>query len=128
MRSVIGTTALKIVAALVGFGAIMALAFLTHGPADILQTGAPPAAPTAQPTRAEVLVERYDCWRLGESPPADMAGQIPGHAIVTLPAADKTVYRATLVGPALEQVAHDYPDLGWRPAIDRGLIVHGFCR
>jgi hypothetical protein len=67
---------------------------------------------------AAALIARHGCWTR-EAPP-DMAGVIPGHAVVTLPGDDEPSY----VGPrwtgrALERVFE---------GTHEDLVVHAFCR
>jgi hypothetical protein len=74
------------------------------------------ARPVERPVPlAERLSDRHDCW--SGNAPADMAGEIPGHVVVTYEG--RTVYSAALVGPALEQLFD---------GTDHGLTVHAFCR
>ena len=62
----------------------------------------PQPAPVVEPTRAEVLAERHDCWQ-GEAPEdVDM----PGHVVWQHPDG-RTVYSARLVGPALDTLFGD---------------------
>lgn len=64
------------------------------------------------------LVQRFDCWN-GEAP-ADMAGEFPGHVIVTEAGALNPVRGgAALVSRAFEQVFD---------GVDHGLRIHAFCR
>lgn len=61
----------------------------------------PPAIAPEQ-TRAELLIERHDCWT-GKAP-ADV--DMPGHVIWQHPDG-RTVYSARLVGPALDTIFAD---------------------
>lgn len=62
------------------------------------------------------LMERHNCWT-GPAP-ADMAGTIPGHVIVTVDGETRGAGRR-MVGKALSQVFN---------GVDHGLTVRGFCR
>jgi hypothetical protein len=73
-------------------------------------------AESAAPSRADRLIEKHGCWT--STAPADMAGQVPGHVVAST-ADGRTVYSATLVGPALDQTFG---------GPDHGLVVHAFCR
>ena len=73
-------------------------------------------ADSASPSRADRLTEKYGCW--SGAAPADMAGQLPGHVVVSI-ANGRTVYSAALVGPALDQTFG---------GDDADLLVHAFCR
>lgn len=69
-------------------------------------------------SRVQALVERHDCW-VGKAP-ADMEGQIPGHAVVTYTGDPGPVYEGGLtVDLALRQVFEGK---------EQGLEVHAFCR
>ncbi len=87
-----------------------------------VQMDAPPrgsSGPQAAPGSVPWLVERHDCWS-GAAPP-DMAGAVPGHAVVTWPGADDATYGGRrAVEAALEQVFGDEET--------PGLEVHAFCR
>lgn len=74
-----------------------------------------PTAP-AEPSRAEVLIKKHDCWT-GEAP-ADV--EIPGHVVLTLKNG-KTVYEGSLGVEAALQHIFDAP----LPGIKE---VHAFCR
>jgi hypothetical protein len=92
-------------------------------PADQLVSSTP--APRGTPQH---LMRSHDCWTMTEGPPDDMAGELPGHVIVLEPGATTATYSERLVGPALEQLALDHPELGWEPAVEHHLTVIGFCR
>lgn len=78
-----------------------------------------PEAPVApEPSRAEVLVEKHDCWT-GEAP-ADMVGVVPGHVVLTLKNG-KTVYHGSLGVEAALQHVFEEPLPGIK-------AVHAFCR
>lgn len=84
----------------------------------VVEQEAPAPATPAEPSRAEVLVEKHDCWT--GAAPADMEGVIPGHVVMTLKNG-KTVYRGSLGVEAALQHVFDEP----LPGI---LEVHAFCR
>lgn len=73
--------------------------------------------PAAPATDAELLIDAHDCWT--GNAPVDMAGQIPGHVVVTTANGVTRLGGARLVGQSLDQLfagkAH-------------GLTVHAFCR
>jgi hypothetical protein len=90
----------------------LVLAFSTQ--ADVQAAADVPSGPSY----AQILLERHDCWT--GAAPADMEGQVPGHAVVTWPGAVEASYgggRAVMA--ALTHV------FGTER---RGMIVHGFCR
>jgi hypothetical protein len=62
------------------------------------------------------LVAANECWT-GEAP-ADMAGQVPGHVVVTMDGTAR-VGGDRLVGKALGQMFD---------GADHGLTIHAFCR
>jgi hypothetical protein len=70
----------------------------------------------SQPSAVQRLLAGHDCWS-GRAP-ADMAGRLPGHVVVSV-GAGRPRYSARMVKPAL---AHVFDDA--HPAI----TVHGFCR
>lgn len=73
--------------------------------------------PNAVGSSAELLATN-DCWT--RRAPADMAGRIPGHVVVTRAGARAPVYAgARTTGAALAQIFD---------GVDSGLAVHGFCR
>jgi hypothetical protein len=81
-------------------------------------TSSASSAPSERATRStlgERLIEVHDCWT-GDAP-TYMAGQIPGHVVVTT-RKGRTIYSASLVGPALDQVFG---------GSTRGLTVRAFC-
>jgi len=80
------------------------------------EAAAPISVPLETPSKPELMMHRHGCWS-GEAP-ADMAGKLPGHVVVSRPGRGP-VYSAKLVGPALDHVFH-----GAHP----GWTVHGFCR
>lgn len=85
-------------------GAVLAMSVTpAHGVLDTSGTHA------QQPTRAERIVERHDCWS-GAAP----AGVEPTHAVVTLPG----------------QVARRVPaDVGYGIWLDHDPgVLHAFCR
>jgi hypothetical protein len=65
------------------------------------------------------LVRQHDCWVSAADMPTDMAGRLPGHAVVSTVAEPAPVYSGELVGPALDEVFGQ---------ADTGLTVHAFCR
>lgn len=73
--------------------------------------------PTPAPSKAEVLIDRHDCW--SGPAPADMEGELPGHVVVTTSAGETVYAGSRRVGQALEQVFE---------GADHGLTVHAFCR
>lgn len=79
---------------------------------------APAPAPPAEPSRAQLLIEKHDCWT-GDAP-ADMKGKIPGHVVLTLKNG-RTVYHGDLGVEAALQHVFEGPLPGIR-------TVHAFCR
>ncbi len=67
-------------------------------------------------TSTAALIAAHDCWT-GEAP-ADMAGTIPGHVVVSVDGVARYAGER-MVGRALEQVFD---------GVDHGLAIHGFCR
>jgi len=65
---------------------------------------------------AAALLEAHDCW-VGDAP-ADMAGQFPGHVVVSVDGVPRYAGER-MVAKALAQVFD---------GADHGLRVHGFCR
>lgn len=63
------------------------------------------------------IAAKHDCWT-GEAP-ADMAGQMPGHVVVSTPNGDVVYGGPRLVSKALSQIFE---------GADHNLNVHGFCR
>ena len=114
------TTFLQIVkrrlAMLGGFAVGIGIMALLAPPAVLEFDRSELPAESASPSRADRLVTKHGCWT--SEAPADMASQLPGHVVASTPEG-RTVYSATLVGPALDQL------FGGR---DRGLVVHAFCR
>lgn len=110
--------------AVAGFAVGLLVVSLVGAAAQVQTAPSPAVVPSVVPESAPLspaavrvgrLVERHGCWT-GEAPPA-MAGQVPGHVVVTAP--DGAPHLSVRwVGPALEQV------LGER---DHGLTVHAFC-
>ena len=81
---------------------------------------------TVTTTYAQQIMAEHDCWTMGEPARAEF----PGHVVATSPR-DYTVpvYGGPrLVDLAIEQVAHDVPELGWDQGVDHGLVVYAFCR
>ena len=74
------------------------------------------AVQLGEPSKAERLLERHDCWT-GEAP-ADMAGVIPGHVVYSHGDGAK-LGGPKVVGAALDQIFG---------GADTSLTVHGFCR
>ena len=107
LRSVL----LRTLALPIGF--VVALAV---GLAGLNASGLPADTVGSYPSAAQRLLDRHDCW--SDHAPADMAGRLPGHAVVSL-GAGAPHYSARMVGAALDHVFH-----GKHPA----LTVHGFCR
>lgn len=70
----------------------------------------------AAPGSVPALVQRHDCWT--GAAPAEQAGRVPGHVVVTVRGGDPQL-SATLVDAALAHV-FEVPR--------RGLTVHAFCR
>lgn len=114
-------SALRTIATKVGTVVVGATLGLGIGAAGALayQQVAPQPEPISyedvqeQPSRAEVLIERHDCWT--SDAPADMRGELPGHAVVTVGGR----VRYTDSTAALEHVFHsEHPQM----------VVHGFCR
>jgi len=71
----------------------------------------------AAPGSPRALVEMHHCWT--KEAPADMAGQIPHHAVVTIGAGLPEYVGRKRVGRALEHVfEHRHPEM----------TVHAFCR
>ncbi|MFI5624270.1 hypothetical protein ACIA03_12465 [Nocardioides sp. NPDC051685] len=68
------------------------------------------------PGSPAALIEKHDCW--SAEAPRDMAGKLPGHAIVAT-GSDPRYVDAHLTGKALDQV------FGGE---DHGLVVYAFCR
>jgi len=69
------------------------------------------------PGSPRALIEQHDCWT--GAAPADMAGRLPGHAVVTVGAATPAYVGTNGVGPALEHVFEQrHPNI----------TVHAFCR
>lgn len=76
-----------------------------------------PRTSTSTPAHpAAALIEEHSCWT-GEAP-ADMAGVLPGHVVVTVGGVTR-LGGERMVGKALEQIFE---------GADHGLVVHGFCR
>jgi len=86
----------------------------------------PGPVPPLADSFAQQIMARHACWTSGE--PA--LSEIPGHVVATSPRdlACPVYGGPPLVRLALQQVAHDRPDLGWGPGVDRGLVVYAFCR
>jgi hypothetical protein len=103
-------------AVLAGFVLGIATVALFAPPAVIEFDRSELPADSAAVSRADRLVERHGCW--SGPAPADMAGQLPGHVVVTT-SAGRAVYSERLVGPALDQTFG---------GPDAGLLVHAFCR
>ena len=88
----------------------------------VLQLGADPGSGETQPGKPlapgspTALIERYDCW--SDEAPHDMAGKLPGHAIVATGSAPRYV-GSDLTGHALDQIF---------AGKDHGLVVYAFCR
>jgi len=71
----------------------------------------------AAPGSPRALIEQHDCWT--GTAPIDMAGRIPGHAVVTIGTGAPAYVGTNGVGPALEHVFEKrHPDI----------TVHAFCR
>ena len=94
-------------------GFVVALAV---GLAGMDGPGLPADTVGLHPTAAQRLLDRHDCW--SDRAPADMAGRLPGHVVVSS-GAGAPHYSARMVGPALDHVFR-----GKHPA----MTVHGFCR
>lgn len=95
--------------------AAVGIAVAPHHPHS--SKGQTPAA-LAPTSPAAALLEEHDCWT-GEAP-ADMAGQVPGHVVVTLPGRDEPTYGGrALTEAALDQVFGE---------AEHDLTVWGFCR
>ncbi|MGH3350874.1 MAG: hypothetical protein ACRDPS_09435 [Nocardioides sp.] len=88
----------------------------------VVQLGSEPDAGGVQagrplaPGSPAALIERHDCW--SKESPRDMAGRLPGHAIIATGATPRYV-GADLTGKALDQVF---------AGTDHGLVVYAFCR
>jgi hypothetical protein len=96
----------------IGAVALCALALRTQ--IEVRQLAETPPSPS----RVDVLMERHDCWRGDQAQPADV--WLPGHVVISPPGTTRAVYRgrnATTL--ALTQ------EFG---GVDRGIVVHGFCR
>lgn len=100
----------------------IALGIWTMYAAALVQLGSAPEADglpagrSVAPGSPAALIAKHDCWS-GEAP-ADMAGRLPGHAIVATGAAPRYV-GSGLTGKALDQVFS---------GADHGLVVYAFCR
>lgn len=101
---------------------LLALAFTWFAPTYLAPNWAPGTDEQVMAIRPHAedsppaLVAAHDCWT-GEAP-ADMAGVLPGHVVVTMN--DHTrLGGSVLVGKALKQIFE---------GVDHGLAVHGFCR
>jgi hypothetical protein len=95
-------------------------AAVSHLPATMVMAPPPAPAPAApaEPSRAEVLIAKHDCWT--GAAPADMEGVVPGHVVMTLKNG-KTVYHGSLGVEAALQHVFDAPLPGIK-------AVHAFCR
>ena len=89
---------------------------LAVGLAGVDAPGLPAETVGSHASAAQRLLDRHDCW--SDRAPADMAGRLPGHVVVSS-GAGAPHYSARMVGAALDHVFH-----GKHP----GLTVHGFCR
>ncbi len=104
--------------ALAGFGLGMVVVGLVGSSAQIFAAPADTRVAPGPPTRVERLIAAHDCWTTAA--PADQAGQLPGHVVVSRPGR-AAVWSTQWVGPALEQTFSDVPDRR------RELVVHAFC-
>lgn len=119
-----GRTARALAVMTVAFGgSALATAAAVHhlGLDDQLVVESGTSRPAHDPVseRAAALSKKYDCWN--GAAPADMAGKIPGHVIVTVrtPEGRRTRHSATHVSAALDHV--------FRAPVP-GMVVHAFCR
>ena len=87
------------------------------GPVNMTMPEQETPSATAEPTRAQVLMEKWDCWA-GEAP-ADMQGKMPGHVVVT-EGGRTFVGGSVKVGTALSHIFEGTPT-----EIE---VIHGFCR
>lgn len=84
---------------------------------DLYAIPAPEVSKVAEvPSQVQRLIDANGCWT-GDAP-ADMAGVIPGHVVVTVDGVTR-LGGSKAVGAALEQVFE---------GVDHGLTVHAFCR
>lgn len=110
-------TALLTVAAATWLG-VAAVGQAYNGPSElgITDSQLQVVRPTA-PGSARSLIEKHDCWT-GRAP-ADMAGKLPGHAVVSFRNLAPAYVGTNGVGPALEHVFEArHPEI----------TVHAFCR